>query len=55
MANLPQPINGTEEYLKAIHQELVKLNTNLAGQASAAEPALADLKEPKAAARKKAT
>lgn len=56
MANLPAPINGTETFLQAIHQELVKLNANLAGQAPATDPALAELKEPaKTTTRKKAT
>jgi hypothetical protein len=56
MSNLPPPINGTEQYLKAIHEELVKLNTAQAAKASAiTEPALAELKEPKATTRKKAT
>jgi hypothetical protein len=56
MSQLPPPINGTEQYLKAIHEELVKLNAAQAAKAAAAESGtLAELKEPKATARKKAT
>lgn len=47
-ANLPPPIDGTQEYLKAIHDRLGDLLDRLPAKAPEAEAGTVELREPAA-------